>query len=101
MRALGLAPPSGSPFAHTLCLAGVRKLVELQEAGKWPPPQPQVPLQQQTVYGVQYPTSVAQALPHQLSHMTTKPIPLLQVCAHPHPRPVQGHHGGGQADCPT
>ena len=79
LRGLGLIPPLDSPFADALCLDGVRELVKLKEAGRWPPPH--VPLQQQTVYGVQYPTtSVAPALPHQLSHMTTKPIPLLQVC---------------------
>jgi hypothetical protein len=79
MQALRLAPPSDSPFTHTLCLDGVRKLIQMQKAGQWPPPQPQLPLQQQTVFGMQYATSTSQALPQQLSHMTSKALPLLQV----------------------
>lgn len=38
LQQLALVPPAESPFSHSICLDGVRKLMELQKAGQCPPP---------------------------------------------------------------
>ena len=41
MQTLALVPPPDSPFSHSINLDGVRKLMELEKAGQYPPPAPQ------------------------------------------------------------